>query len=241
MINNNEKCREADSEQEASLAKTLKERIGKFSNEIASLEQEGKKDGPNLLGGSKCYMIGPIELSDDPDSWRQRTTKTLNEMGVSVYDPMVKPSWAPKITTANKNSFLKDLNEDPQSAHAAFDGMQWIRNIDIRYVYSSDFIVCYLPKVFSMGSCEELAIAAQIGKPVIMWSNPESPIPSSWGAAMLCKTIDQVKETFFDDEDAAMNYLRMVDNNEIELDPFKWVWITYFHQNVRMKNVSNNY
>jgi len=196
----------------------------------------------NLLNNTKCYLIGPIEQSADPVGWRNKITAELNKLGVKVYDPMKKPYWAPKVTVANKGSFLDALNnnkEYTQQDKDAFEGMRWIRTIDKRFVNDADFVVCFLPKTFSVGSCEELSICANSGKPVLIWSDKDL-IPSSWLADMLCKDIEEIRETFFKSSDAVMDYLNKVNNNEIPLDPFKWVFLTYFNNNIKIKYARNH-
>lgn len=185
----------------------------------------------NLLNNTKCYLIGPIEQSADPTGWRNRITIELNNMGVKVYDPMIKPSWAPKLSSeVNKNKFLEVINTKQITTdnQAYYDSMSWIRDVDLRYVHSSDFIVCYLPKIFSMGSGEELTVAAATGKPVLIWSDKDY-VPSSWLATMLCKNLDEIKDVFFHDEKELITYLHNVDNNNIDIDPMKWVFLSYFN------------
>lgn len=220
-----------------------------------------------LLKGTKTYLIGPIERSDDPNGWRNKITEKLAKWGVKVFDPMIKPHYAPETTTANKNDFLAFLNshhktdlakkdlkeihnidtnckeweEQKRKASRSFSGMDWIRKVDKRYVYSADFIIAYLPKVFSAGSMEEITIAAQTGKPILMWSDVDEPLPSSWLVPMLCEDMSEIKDVFFISEHELLEYLGKVDNNEVELDPFKWCFLTYFDETVKVKDVRDNY
>ena len=197
----------------------------------------------NLLNGTKCYLIGPIEQSNDPTSWRDRVSKSLNEMGVKVYDPMKKPTWAPTIASeASKGKFLEVINDLDLKGESYitigdieyYNGMRWIRDVDLRYVHSSDFIVCYLPRTFSMGSGEELTTAINTGKPVLIWSDG-GLVPSSWLSTMMCDNLSDIKDSFFHTEEELLTYLRSVNNNEVPLDPLKWIFLSYFHD-VKLKD-----
>jgi len=202
----------------------------------------------NLLNNTKCYLVGPIELANDPVSWRSRVTNELQEMGVKVYDPMMKPHWAPKAAAetnkniANKNIFLEVTNKIgageklTESDVENYKAMSWIRQIDLRFVHSSDFIVCYLPKLFSVGSCEELTIAINTGKPVLIYSK-DIYIPSSWLATMMYDDPSDIGDSFFHSEEALVNYLKKVNNNEVPLDPMKWVFLSYFNEDLNIKGV----
>lgn len=194
----------------------------------------------NLLRNTKAYLIGPIEQSNDPVGWRKRITHSLNEMGVKVYDPMVKPDWAPPLASeANKNQFLKIMN-DVLDRHITesdvnhYEAFNWIRDVDLRYVHSSDFIVCYLPKIFSMGSGEELTIAATAKKPILIWSDGDL-VPSSWLCSMLCQTSDSITDVFFKNEKSVIEYLQLVDRNEVAVDPMKWIFLSYFYPELKKK------
>lgn len=195
----------------------------------------------NLLKGTKCYLVGPIERSEDPISWRDRVTEELQEMGIKVYDPMKKPKWAPeKASEATKRGKFLEIINDLNSDHVTlndieyYEGIKWIRQVDLRYVHSSDFIVCYLPKMFSMGSCEELTVAINTGKPVLMWSDTDQ-VPSSWLSTMICDDLNDIGDSFFDSEEDLLKYLRNVNANEIPLDPLKWIFLTYFNKHVKIK------
>lgn len=200
----------------------------------------------NLLKNSKCYLVGPIELSNDPVSWRSRVTKELNEIGVKVYDPMVKPDWAPEVAREtnknvnNKNLFIEVMHKIGKGEELTkndkdhYYAMNWIRDIDLRFVHSCDFIVCYLPKIFSVGSCEELTIAIESKKPVLIWSK-DTYIPSSWLASMMCNEPEDIKDYFFHSEEDLVQYLKKVDNNEVPVDPLKWIFLSYFNKNLKIK------
>jgi len=195
------------------------------------------------LHNTKCYLVGPIEQDSNPDSWRNKVTEKLNKLGVRVYDPLKKPNWAPQLTVMNKNNFLKALNDDHinDEARASHDAMHWIRDIDRRFVQDADFIICYMPKIFSSGTGEEITIASDMNKPILIYNDDDELVPSSWLACMLCRDVEEIKETFFPSMEAITEYLGKVDNNEVEIDPFKWVFLSYFLKDTKVKNVKHNY
>lgn len=180
-----------------------------------------------LLHGTKVYLSGPIEFSNDSKNWRKTISEFLNELDVKIYDPLVKPDWFPDLTKADPSSYLNGINKEN------YDAIDFVRRIDMKYVYDTEWIIAYLPRCFTVGTIEELAAAANMGKPILVVS--EDGVPSSWAMAMLSK-FEDMSDVFFRNFKDLVDYINKIDNNEISLDPVKWSFITYFNDGVKIND-----
>jgi len=209
-----------------------------------------------LLRNTKVYLAGPIEYAGDGKGgiiWRDKITETLHEMGVRVYDPMKKPSWYPRIAKGNPGIYVKEVleeyhakDEEADSEHVeavrdaasrvrvekAFEAIKFIERVDFRYVNDCEWLIVYLPAQRTYGTIDEIRAAVNAGKPILIFS--EEVIPSSWIMG-ICATPDDFDEVFFPDMDKLVEYVKRIDNGEVEIDPAKWIFLTYFNQNLDLK------
>lgn len=194
----------------------------------------------NLLHGTKVYLAGPIEYASDGKGgivWRDRLTEILHQMGIRVYDPMKKPKWYPNIAKGNPGVYVKtvlesEATEPDSNIIDAFDAIKFIEKADFRYVYDCDWLIVYLPSARTYGTIDELRAAVNCGKPILVFS--EEVIPSSWVMSMVA-TPDDYREVFFADMNSMVEHIKRIDNGEVELDPLKWIFLSYFNQNVKLK------
>lgn len=106
--------------------------------------------------------------TEEGTSWRDKTTKILNELGVVVFDPYKKP-------------FVIDTEEGPdvrtrmaeQRASGDYspvaERMRQIRSFDLNLVDRSDFIIAKIsPSKASWGSAEEIVTAVRMKKPIFL-------------------------------------------------------------------------
>ncbi len=187
-----------------------------------------------LLAGTKVYLCGPIEYSKSPVSWRVDLTAFLQKLGVRVYDPLVKPDWFPYTAKANPKIYVDAiLGKSPDlQPQEAFEGLSYVRKLDLRYVYDCEWLIVHLAREFSAGTGEELAIAAQTGKPILVFSEHE--VPASWSLVQLGGS-DDWREVFHPSLDAMKNRIEAIDRGLVKLDPAKWIFVSYFNQQVPLK------
>jgi hypothetical protein len=168
-----------------------------------------------ILNKTKAYSVGPMEYGEG-SIWRENAAKILNPIGVTVLDPYKKPfDDAPhedKDTHKSLHQFMKNGEFDKVHAH-----MKKIRQFDLSMVDRSDFILCYLdPKIPTYGSTEELAVAADIKRPVfIAIEGGKSKCPL-WVMGMfphkyIYNSLDEVYETIL-----------KIDSGEIIADSDRW-------------------
>lgn len=191
----------------------------------------------NLLRDTTVYLCGAIDHADDPRKWRKDiTNKLLLPMGVKVYDPLVKPSWLPGHARQSPQHFNKSIvkalnNDDSLEDHKIFlEGIKTVRKIDLRLAHDCNFMICSLPKRFTAGTFEELAVASTAGKP-ILFHMPEGVV-STWIPAQVADTLQEYKESHFPNWDSLYQYLTALDAGELEVDKFKWIFLSYHNDSL---------
>ena len=177
------------------------------------------------LENTKCYLVGPVEHDKSfGKDWREVAVEELNNINVTPYNPLDRPKWMRHIEqfvpmAVSRDEVLDAIEEikDKERRSKYIIAQQFIRHICLRYVHSCDFVLCYLPNAKTFGSTEELVVAHQARKPIVMIC-PDR-IPSLW-------VYDIVKDQpVFDDLKAALCYIRQVDRGEVPLDPLKWIFL----------------
>lgn len=177
------------------------------------------------LENTKCYLVGPIEHDKSFGmDWREAAVKELNKLHIRVYNPLDRPTWMKHIEqyvpmAMSRDEVLDAIEEtkDEEYRSKYILAQQFIRHICLRYVHSCDFVLCYLPNTKTFGTTEELVIAHQARKPIVMIC-PDR-IPSLW-AYDLVK--DQVVVKCLTQ---ALEYLEDINNGEAELDLLKWIFM----------------
>lgn len=207
-----------------------------------------------LLQGTSVYLIGAIDHAEDPRRWRREIAEELLlPLGVRVYDPLVKPSWFDvKALSEDNYSEIKLFREHLKNPgnviipnRADSDRplakrlhqvliearMQEIRRFCLRMAHNADFIIGLLPKKFTVGTFEEISVAAQAGKPILLCM-PDGIDVSTWLPAQ----IGNHWGSFFDDSFTTMEELyeriRSIDSGDAEVDNFKWIFLSYFNDKV---------
>jgi len=176
------------------------------------------------LKNKKCYLIGAIE--HDPSfgkGWREIAVEYFNEIGVTSYNPLDRPDWMKHLEdfippNISRDEVLERIEAQDQHSQKYIAAQRFIRHICSRFVHSCDFVLCYLPNAKTFGTTEELVIACQAQKPIIMIC-PDK-IPSLW-------VYDMIKDQpTFDNLQQAMTYFQMIDDGEAELELLKWIFMT---------------
>lgn len=199
-----------------------------------------------LLQGSKVYLIGAVDHAEDPRKWRRDITKNLLEpLGVRVYDPLIKPSWFnkefPQLGTDPSTDFIefRDLlngriksTEDKQLVNAR---MKAIRKLCLRMAHDADFIIGSLPKKFTMGTPEELGVAAHAGKPILLHL-PDGFDTSTWLPAQ----IPSFFENSFTTMDKLYKRVLSINSGDVIVDNFEWMFLSYFN-NKEVKHEFSNH
>lgn len=181
----------------------------------------------NKLSGTRVYLAGLVE--SDPagaKSWREQITSKLGKYNVNVYNPLVKPRWLPDICKVDVKLY-KDVLAGKSTElplQSVFDGNTAVRRICLRMVSSADWVICYLPRIFTAGTFEELYLAAQLEKPVL-FCIPET-IPPTWVLPIFANA-QTMDETYFNNWDSLMEHVDKLNNGSAPMDPYKWLSVNY--------------
>jgi hypothetical protein len=150
----------------------------------------------NLLRDARVYLSGPMDFvasraSEKKTGWRNRVGEFLRRLGVTVFDPWVKPEvrglyqygreddqdspprgrWT--FLTGDPSTGKGESNRrEGAKARAACAEQFWpALHIDLRMVDTSDFVIAYCPtNVYSVGTPHEIILCRQQRKPVLFVS-----------------------------------------------------------------------
>lgn len=199
----------------------------------------------SLLKDATIYLSGPIEASQDPNSWRNRLRPKLEALGLVVWDPLVKPAWMHQITGPEQAAWKK-LFSDP-SARDCTDMIQCndaktknreIRDVCLAITNSANMMIVKVDKkTFTVGTWEEVTIAAQQKKPTFfLVDGEENLIPSMWLVDMF-DAYNNPRDVFFPSEDALFSYLKAVDDGNRYINNTRWAFKTYGGSNDKPSSV----
>ena len=178
----------------------------------------------NFLKNKKCYLVGPIEHDESfGKDWREVAVEELNKINVTTYNPLDRPEWMRHLEPyvppiVSRDEVLENIKKHDQESQKFIAAQKFVRHICARYVHSCDFILCYLPNTKTFGSTEELVIAHQARKPIIVVC-PDK-MPSLWVYDMV------VDQPVFDSLEQSFSYLKTIDDGQAELDLLKWIFMT---------------
>lgn len=168
-----------------------------------------------LLKNSYCYLVGPIEYSDNCFDWRLAVTESVKHIGIKCFDP-------------NKDHFINQLTEnqkDRDALKAKRESGDW-KNIseymkgvirrDLRMVDLSTFIIGKIdPEVPTFGTIHEIVIASLQNKPILIYTDDKKKFPL-WLAGLI--NMDLVFESWSE----IVEYLIKINSEEIYADPKYW-------------------
>lgn len=122
----------------------------------------------NRLKNQRCYLAGAMDrVPDRGKTWRQYITPFLQSIGVTVLDPLRKPTnlgLENDDTVHYKLKLKKEKNYDELSKL-----MKEIRAVDLRMVDISDFLVVNLNiETHPCGTLEEIFWANRQKKPILI-------------------------------------------------------------------------
>ena len=97
----------------------------------------------NRLNKQRAYLAGAIDReADRGKGWRDNITPFLNNLGVTVFNPLIKPGEIGK-EDENTSSLKKQLKKE-RRYDELYKVMKAIRGVDLRLVDISDFLIVNL-------------------------------------------------------------------------------------------------
>lgn len=132
--------------------------------------EEVVKENPNLLRGTRCYLIGHMQYQDGR-GWRDTIKDMFKDTGIKFFDPYHKP-------------FVHDVPED-ESARAEMKHWMDTEQYDLvqsrmEKVVKCDHTLCQIcdffiasitPEIASWGSADEITNVIDMGKPLFLIIN----------------------------------------------------------------------
>lgn len=153
----------------------------------------------NNLKGSRCYLAGAIENDlSGMCSWRNQLKEKLVRFSITWMDPCDKPIAIGRETEDTQAEMMQA--RDIGNYEYVVKQMKLIRDIDLRMVDVSDFVIFnYDNAVVTTGTHEELQRATSQNKPVIARiEGGKHRTPYWWFAELqpdlLCSTWDEVED-----------------------------------------------
>jgi hypothetical protein len=137
------------------------------------------------LKGTRAYLSGPMDFvasraNEQKFGWRNRVKVFLERLGVTVFDPWLKPGvrglhdYGREGINASKirDKWTFETSKAASEARAGISGRFWeTMHIDLRMVDVSDFVIAYCPtSIYSVGTPHEIVTARQERKPVLLVS-----------------------------------------------------------------------
>jgi nucleoside 2-deoxyribosyltransferase len=122
----------------------------------------------NRLNTQRVYLAGPMDrVVDRGATWRDDITPFLKDMGVRVLNPIYKPidiGIEDETTHSIKQKLKHEENYDELTRI-----MKEIRNVDLRMVDISDFLIVNLDlDIHPCGTLEEIFWANRQKKPILI-------------------------------------------------------------------------
>lgn len=120
------------------------------------------------LKGQRVYLAGAMDrVADRGKGWRGEITPFLENLGVTVFNPLIKPTdiGMEDVDTHVHKTKLKQTKRYDELTHL----MKTIRSVDLRLVDISDFLIVNLDlNIHPCGTYEEIFWANRQKKPILI-------------------------------------------------------------------------
>lgn len=163
------------------------------------------------LEGRLCYISSPIELSG-PSDWREDLHKQLyDRFIIDVFDPV----YDPKQNFVGELRRLRELKDYNGIAEIA---RRFVKK-DLGVIERSDFVIAVLPyRVPTCGTHAEICLANQLKKPILLvCPDADKAYLPLWYFGYMNL------EMMFGSFDEVYDYLKKVDNEEIDYERWHFV------------------
>jgi len=132
-----------------------------------------------FLGGSVCYLSGPIEFEGDASSWRDECSGFLGSLDVGVWDPLKKPDFVPDVDGVRQREDRRRVAcfEDGEFVRLEreWSGVRDLRLAGLTWAAQCDWMIVNLCGAKTYGTLEEITFGRY--KPVFIVCEG---MPSMW-------------------------------------------------------------
>ncbi len=138
----------------------------------------------------------------------KRLASFLREMGVVPLNPLKKPTWMPETCHMTIPERLGLAASEQITQKTCEDSLDFDREYCLRLVINCDFVIWAMNNNKTFGTTEELALAKQLHKPIVILQ--DEPITSTWMQSLVrgCR----VEESIIGLKD----WLKRLDKNGVE-------------------------
>ena len=122
----------------------------------------------NRLKNQRVYLAGAMDrVADRGATWRDNITPFLRNLGVTVYNPITKPT---DIGMEDMDSHMIKTKLKKQHRYDELSSMmKTIRSVDLRLVDISDFLIVNINlEHYACGTWEEVTLANRQKKPILI-------------------------------------------------------------------------
>ncbi len=169
-----------------------------------------------LLNKTKVYLVGSMQYVADGRTWRAEMTTELSKLGVTVFDPYIKPF----VDDVKEDEGVRDmLKEHMQKGDLDIvaERMKKVRNFDLRLCDLSDFIIAHInPSVASWGSAEELVTSCRMKKPTFISVEGGRKACPLWILGMF------PTKYIYNNTQEILTMIRKIDSSEKVIDSDRW-------------------
>ncbi len=176
---------------------------------------QNRIEGKGILYGTRVYLAGNIENSNDFKSWRDIIAVRLKKLGIVSLDP-------------TKEVFIKSFKEDidyrnqllKMREEGRFDElteiMKKIVGKDLRMVDISDFTIFYIePDCPTYGTTHELVNAAMDRKPILMVISDKRKLPLWYFRYVKAEHLFESIEELYD-------YIAAINDGSTKINENEW-------------------
>lgn len=172
----------------------------------------------NNLNGMRTYLVGPMDrVPDGGQMWRDKITPILESMNISVLNPCKK-----QVDNIKEDEHTRNTIEQYKIT-GQYDKIRdeygVIRNVDLRCVDISDFIIAHVDiDIHMCGSYEEIVTANRQKKPILVWCKQGKHQAPNWLFFML------PHQDIFSSMEEVINRLEQVDKLESVTKLDRWLF-----------------
>lgn len=175
----------------------------------------------NRLNNQRCYLAGAMDrVPDRGATWRDEITPFLNSLGVTVFNPLKKPT-----NIGSEDSTVAEYKKRLKK-HGDYDKlstiMKTIRSVDLRMVDISDFLIVNLDlNVHPCGTLEEIFWANRQKKPILIHMVQGKSEAPDW----LFGTIPH--DMIFSNWKEIQEYLYIIHTSALNTHMDRWCFFSY--------------
>jgi hypothetical protein len=183
----------------------------------------------NTLKNTRIYLCGPVETDPKARGWRDEATISLESIGMTILNPLKKPSWMPNITGERQLELKEKLAQAGPGLSQVHDlacENDTARDYCLGLIRIADILLVSLPPdIFTVGTWEEITLSKD--KPIFFVH--KEIIPSMWLCSMCHIYTSWERETYLHRTMySAINKIQEINKDQlIKNNPMKWIFLTY--------------